>query len=175
MIRPLVTSRLTLIPCPAEVANAAYSPQRTMEAILGAKLDTEWLEDEGRSLLTYYAGQINFDPMILGWGLWLIMHTADKVVFGSAGYKGKPNVNGMVEIGYGISPKYRRQGYTFEAAQALVNWAFAQPEVRYITAESLTDNWGSIRILEKLGMRRIGVQGSYIKWELWPGSEADEQ
>jgi ribosomal-protein-alanine N-acetyltransferase len=103
---------------------------------------------------------------MLGWGLWLIMHNADRMVFGSAGFKGKPDENGRVEIGYGISPTYRRQGYTFEAAQGLVNWGFQHPEVKHIIAECLPENIGSKRILEKLGMTNLGIQGGYLKWTL---------
>jgi [ribosomal protein S5]-alanine N-acetyltransferase len=175
MVQPLTTQRLTLIPCSIEVANAAYGSKRHLESLVGARLESTWLDDDGRGLLSYYAGQMNYDPAMLGWGLWLIQHSAQGIVFGSIGFKGKPNADGMVEIGYGIAPPYRRQGYTFEAARALVNWAFAQPGVAYITAECLLDNYGSARILEKLGMRRTGVQGSYIKWELKPTAEDDEQ
>jgi len=89
-----------------------------------------------------------------------------QLVFGSAGFKGKPDEDGEIEIGYGISPHYRRQGYTFEAASALKDWAFAHPEVRQLNAECLPDNVGSARILQKLGMTNLGIRGGYIRWKL---------
>jgi ribosomal-protein-alanine N-acetyltransferase len=49
---------------------------------------------------------------------------------------------------FGISPT----GFTFEAVQALVNFAFTQPELKRIIAHSLDHHTGSIRILEKLGV-----------------------
>jgi ribosomal-protein-alanine N-acetyltransferase len=35
-----------------------------------------------------------------------------------------------------------------------------------VIAECLPDNVGSIRVLEKLGMQRTGIEGMYIKWKL---------
>ncbi|MDZ4764030.1 MAG: GNAT family N-acetyltransferase [Chloroflexota bacterium] len=165
-IAPLRSARLILMPCPPQVANSAYGGLRQLESLVGARFATDWLDNDGRSLLGYYAHQINHDPTLLGWGLWLIQHAEDRIVIGSAGFKGKPDETGMIEIGYGISQSYRRQGYTFEAARALVDWAFARPDVRRLTAEALYHNVASLRILEKLGMTRTGRMGDYIKWEL---------
>jgi ribosomal-protein-alanine N-acetyltransferase len=137
-----------------------------METLLGAHIASDWLDSEARGLITYYAQWLEHDPTMLGWGLWFLKHRADKVIFGSAGFKGKPDLNGQVEIGYGIGASYRRRGYTYEAAQALVDWAFQQPGVQRVVAECLPDNVGSARILEKLGMLRTGIEGMYIKWKL---------
>lgn len=165
-LAPLKTARLIVMPCPPQVANTAYGGTRQLESLVGAKFATDWLDDDGRGLLSYYASQINHDPTLLGWGLWLIHHVDQRTVIGSAGFKGKPDNTGMVEIGYGISATFRRQGYTFEAARALVDWAFAQPNVQRVTAEALYHNLGSLRILEKLGMTRTGRLGDYIRWEV---------
>ncbi|MCC6801564.1 MAG: GNAT family N-acetyltransferase [Anaerolineae bacterium] len=162
----ITTQRLTLTACPLQVARAASGGRRQIETLVGARIDERWLDDDGRGLLSYYDYQLREDPTMLGWGLWLIMHTREQVVFGSAGFKGKPDRDGSIEIGYGISPNYRLQGYTFETARALVDWAFAHPEVNRVNAECLPDNTGSARILEKLGMTRLGFLGGYIKWTL---------
>lgn len=160
------TERLDIFPCPPQVGRATYGGKRQMETVLGAQVMSDWLDGEARGLITYYSQWLEQDPSLMGYGLWLLKHRADKVIFGSAGFKGKPDIAGQIEIGYGISATYRRKGYTFEAAQALVNWAFQQPTVRRVIAECLPDNAGSIRILEKLGMTRTGIQGMYIKWKL---------
>lgn len=165
-VPPIRTARLILTPCPAPVANSAYGGVRQLESLVGARFAIDWLDHDGRALLSYYAHQINHDPTLLGWGLWLIQLAETRVVIGSAGFKGQPDKTGMVEIGYGISESYRRRGYTFEAARALVDWAFARADVRRVTAEALYYNVGSLRILEKLGMKRTGRMGDYIKWEV---------
>jgi ribosomal-protein-alanine N-acetyltransferase len=166
MTPQIFTERLTLTACPLQVARAASGGKRQLETLIGAHVDEHWLDEDGRGLLSYYDYQLRDDPGMMGWGLWLIMHTAERVVFGSAGFKGKPDEDGEVEIGYGISPRYRRQGYTFEAAQSLIAWGFSHPEVKRINAECLPANLGSKRILEKLGMTNLGIRGGYLKWKL---------
>jgi ribosomal-protein-alanine N-acetyltransferase len=165
-VSPLQAERLTLYPCSAQIANLAYSGRRMMESLLNAHFLPDWLDDDGRALLSHYARQINLDPTMIGWGLWLIIVREQRCVIGSAGFKGKPSPDGAIEIGYGIAPSFRRQGYAFEAARALTQWAFAQPGVRRLTAEALYYNIGSIRILQKLGMRCTHHSGQYTKWEL---------
>ncbi len=167
----LQTDRLDLVAGSEQAAQAAKGGIRQLESIIGVKVAQPWFEEEGSALMTYYAYLITANPNMIGYGLWLIIERADKTMIGTAGFKGLPDDNGMIEIGYGIDAHYRRQGYTFEAARALIDWAFTQPGVRVVTAECLTNNLGSIRVLEKLGMERTGIVGSYIKWRL-PKPEA---
>jgi ribosomal-protein-alanine N-acetyltransferase len=162
----LRTERLDVIACPERVAVGAYAGVRQLETLVGAKIARDWLADEGRGLLNYYWHFIRDDSSALGYGLWLLIHRADQRLFGTAGFKGKPNADGEIEIGYGIDKAYRRQGYTYEAARALCDWAFQQPDVRVILAECLENNIGSVRVLEKLGMRRVNTAGAYIHWRL---------
>ena len=166
MALQMKTERLTLTACPLQVARAANGGKRHLEALIGAHVDDHWLDEDGRGLLSYYDYQLREDPTMIGWGLWLIEHSERRIVFGSAGFKGKPDEEGEIEIGYGISPNFRRQGYTFEAARALVDWAFAFPDVKILVAECLPNNAGSARILEKLGMTNLGIRGGYIRWKL---------
>ncbi len=160
------TPRLTLIPCPPQMAEAAGAGRRQIESRIGAHIDPVWLEEDGRGLLSYYAWQLREDSAVAGFGLWLMLLRSPRTVIGSLGFKGKPDRRGCIEIGYGIAPSYRRQGYTYEAVSALVEWAFRQPDVLTITAECLPDNEGSRRILQKLGMTNNGMQGVYLNWSL---------
>lgn len=166
MFQQLETERLVLKVCPPQAARVALGGRRQLESLLGVRLADHWLTPEVQGLLGYYGMMLEQDPSHSGWGLWLMTLRAEPVIFGSIGYKGKPNQDGMVEIGYGIAEGYRRQGYTSEAARALVAWAFTHPIVKTITAECLTDNIASIRVLEKLGMQRTGEVSGYLKWKL---------
>ena len=72
---------------------------------------------------------------------------------GLLGFKGLPDPTGQVEIGYGIDPKYQRQGYTTEGVRALVVWAFQDPRCKAIIAPNTAkDNPASNRVLAKVGM-----------------------
>ncbi len=67
------------------------------------------------------------------------------------------------EIGYILDPAYAGQGYATEIARALLRIAFEDAGVRRVTAGCYADNIGSVRVLEKVGMRReqYGVQDSW--------------
>jgi len=99
-----------------------------------------------------------------------IIERAELVAVGGMGLKGAPDENGAVEIGYGVNPSYQNRGYATEIARGLVAWALAQPGVRRVTAECLEDNAGSIRVLEKVGFRRVGRrmdgEGPLLLWEI---------
>lgn len=55
------------------------------------------------------------------WWAYMILHKKDKSLIGIGGYKGEPDSQGVVEIGYGIAPAYRGKGYATEAALALIH------------------------------------------------------
>jgi len=58
------------------------------------------------------------------------------------------------EIGWVISPPYQRHGYATEAAAAVVRHGFQTLGLQRIVAACDSRNLASIRVMEKLGMRR---------------------
>ena len=68
-------------------------------------------------------------------------------------------LNGVAEIGYGISEEYQNQGYATEAVGAAVKWALKQSGVKQIEAETEPDNNASRRVLEKCGFIPTGTIG----------------
>lgn len=162
----LKTLRLDLIPCSLSVAQAAVSDKSQVEKLLGVQVPDDWHTCEGQDFLPQYAQMLINDPSQLGWGVWLMIHTAEQTLIGDLGFGGKPHQEGSVEIGYEVLPKYRNQGYAFEGAKALVDWASNQPNLKRIVAYSPYDNVASIRILEKLGMQQIEKYKNFFKWEL---------
>ncbi|RMF76517.1 MAG: N-acetyltransferase [Chloroflexi bacterium] len=168
-ILELQSDRLRLIACPLQVAEFALHHAPTITTLLGIKVSQEWPLDEVKNFITWYGEQLAKDKMLLGWGLWLMVHRADNVIIGDVGFKGRPGKDGTIDIGYSIVPSYRRQGYTIEAASRLMAWALQQPRVRRVTARCLQNNFGSIRVLEKLGMRRVSHEAEWVYWELLNG------
>jgi RimJ/RimL family protein N-acetyltransferase len=79
---------------------------------------------------------------------WLIVIKREEVGVGLAGFKGSPDQNGSVEIGYGLVETYRGKRYMSEAVQALIGWAFLHSECNKVTAtDVLTDNYASQKTL----------------------------
>ena len=67
--------------------------------------------------------------------------------------------DGIAEIGYGINDEYQRQGYASEAVKAVSEWAFQQPDVTALEAETDDENIVSKRVLEKCGFVPNGIIG----------------
>jgi len=94
------------------------------------------------------------------------------LVVGSACFKNMPqHENGMVEIGYGIAPACRHQGYATAAVAALVKEAFLHPEVKAVTADTSELNAFSAKVLMKNGFVRVGQRydeedGAVDEWRL---------
>ena len=97
---------------------------------------------------------------------WLIVLKEKQVGIGLVGFKGAPQEPGQVEIGYGISQSYRSLGYTTEAVQALIAWAFQQQNCCTVVAETLKSNMASVRVLEKVGMHVFDETGEMLGWRI---------
>lgn len=72
-------------------------------------------------------------------------------VIGDAGWHGRPDAQGAVEVGFGLAAPSRGQGLGSETALAIRDWALAQPGVRTVLAEALEVNEPSRRALERAG------------------------
>lgn len=107
------------------------------------------------------------DPWTFGFAI--VLRTENTVI-GSAGYKGPPGADRVVEIAYGIAPAYQGRGYATEAALALVAAAFATGRVAVVRAHTLPTPNASTRVLEKCGFRCTGgvidpEDGMVWRWE----------
>ena len=69
------------------------------------------------------------------------------------------SADGIAEIGYGISEKYQNNGYATEAVKAVLDWAFAHPDIAVVEAETDSGNTASKRVLEKCGFALNGSIG----------------
>lgn len=144
---------------------------------LGEQLDAvvtgEWppeLLDEGP--IRYTLEKLNHDPEHAGWWMWYIILAGDddsrRTLIGTVGYKGPPDENGMIEVGYGILPEFLCKGYATEATKALIERAFAIDEVTRAIAETLPELAPSIRVMEKCGMQFVGEgsEDGVIRYEV---------
>lgn len=148
-MKKLETERLEILPCTADSIPLLQSQRYNN----GPEIDCHL-----RELLK--------DPSLYTWGSWLIIRKSDSQVIGDAGFKGKPDDQRRVEVGYGLLEHYRGRGYATEAMTALIEWALADEEVEKVIAETNRDNQASIRVLEKVNMTRIREMNAFIQWEI---------
>src|SRR5262249_43365224 len=90
------------------------------------------------------------------WRIRVVVERVTGTVVGSVNLKGPPDEEGDIEIGWGITQGWRRRGYAFEAASAVMHWAMSQPGVTSVTAIIADDNFISQHLAAKLGLARTG-------------------
>lgn len=94
---------------------------------------------------------------------WAILRKSDGKLIGSAELRIDDH---KAEIGYLIARSLWGQGYASEAARALVDWAFAQPDIFRVWATCDAENLASARVLEKAG---LVFEGRIQRWLRRPG------
>ena len=60
----------------------------------------------------------------------------------------------QAQIGFTFSPAYQKQGYATEAVMGLLDYLFSEMRLHRVTATCDIENEASVRLLERLGMRR---------------------
>jgi [ribosomal protein S5]-alanine N-acetyltransferase len=161
----LETPRLKLLPFTLELKKVTLSQRARLPEMLGVAVPDSWPGADMLEALPHFIEAMEQGPLGLVWD-GIILHKADRVAIGGIGFHGPPDEAGKVEIGYNIIPAYEGQGHATEMARRVIEWAFQTPSIEVITAECLDDNSGSIRVLEKVGMRRLATEGQMLKWEL---------
>ncbi|MGK5739851.1 GNAT family N-acetyltransferase [Micromonospora sp. URMC 103] len=101
-------------------------------------------------------------------GFYRITRTADGQAIGGIGFKGQPK-DGSVEVGYGLAPSARGNGYAAEAVIALLTVA-GDHGLDRVVADTDRGNIASQRTLERAGFRRLRSEGGLYYYELILGS-----
>lgn len=141
-----------------------------MEAILkGAtedfdyQLAAEWPLDVYKQFFNYKIERFRKYPHENEWE-GVIIDKQEQLIVGDMGFKGGPDQEGIIDLGYSIVPSYQGRGYATEMGKAMVEWAEANPNVKKIVATCDPDNLASIRVLEKIGFKRTKQTEESIFW-----------
>ncbi|QUG41913.1 GNAT family N-acetyltransferase [Psychrobacillus sp. INOP01] len=65
--------------------------------------------------------------------------------------------------GFTLDKEYNGKGYTTEALQLIVDFAFRELKLHRIEAGAMPDNIASIRVLEKAGFKKEGIAKENLK------------
>jgi [ribosomal protein S5]-alanine N-acetyltransferase len=65
--------------------------------------------------------------------------------------------------GFTLDKEYNAMGYTTEALQLVVDFAFRELKLHRIEAGAMPDNLASIRVLEKVGFKKEGIAKENLK------------
>lgn len=90
-----------------------------------------------------------------GYGLWLVFPARDSQrPVGFAGFlRSEEETPALI---YGVHPDFCGRGYATEAASAVLSYAFEELALSRVKADVDEPNAASVRVLEKLCMRRTG-------------------
>jgi ribosomal-protein-alanine N-acetyltransferase len=171
----LNTPRLELITTTLEIVETDLHRRDELPALINAEIGEDWpppLVDV--AAMEYLKNSLRSDPELGGWTAWYWILREPRTLIGMSGFKSRP-VNGRVELGYGVLPKYQRRGFASEVVGAMADWAFAQG-VDYVFAETLPELIASQRVLVKTGFQFVG-EGSepgVIRFERKRNSSLEE-
>ena len=164
--QPIHTQRLILIPFTLETSHALFVGDKSILIRYNLNPTPYWPDQESMDTLPRIIKRLEQLQEPTGFESWMIVLKHNATVIGDAGFKGAPNQEGIVDIGYSIIEQEQQRGYGIETARALVEWAFRHPQVKAVTASCLLENAASTRLLEKLGMQEVNRDEEMIYWRI---------
>jgi [ribosomal protein S5]-alanine N-acetyltransferase len=146
-----------LIPVSPEIAEVELSDPARFPDMLDARVPTSWPPEILSDARPLFRDLLREDPSRTGWIGWyaILVTEGERVLVGSAGFTGPPDAGGTVETGYSMLPEYQGRGFATEMVRALCAWAFVQPHVTTVVAETTWSNAASMNVLEKCGFNRV--------------------
>lgn len=163
----LTSKNIKLIPCDDTIFDAIKMGDDVLAQVIGANVPKKWTEF--RDAFTPAYRRWKEHPPLRDWWTYLIVHLPDNQLIGSCGYKGEPDINGTVEIGYEIKSSYRNQGFGKEVARILTENALHSRMVKRIIAHTLPFENASTSVLRSTGFTMIeevkdDAEGLVWKW-----------
>lgn len=105
------------------------------------------------------------------WYQLLIAHKETKDVIGDIGIHFLGSENLQVELGITLNTSFQRQGYASEALKGVISFLFNDLNKHRITASIDPDNTDSIKLMERIGLRK---EGHFVKSLFWKNNWVDD-
>lgn len=163
----LITGRTILFPITVDIIDAIIKQTQELK-INEYHYNEEWPEADLREAFPVFRELLESNGTD-GFNLWLIAEKESRLIIGSAGYMGKPDNEGIIEIGFGIIPGKRGNGFCSESVRALLKWGLCRNGVHTIIARCEKSNTASQKTIARLGFKFIGTDDGLMKWELKNG------
>lgn len=153
----MLERRVKLINCTEDILKLLLQGDTYLANSLNLNIPKEWNES-GNEIFQYSLDQLEEEPNSEKWLSYLPVEIETRTLLGSCGYKGLPNTNGIVEIGYEVAKDYRNKGFATEFVEILVNNAFEYYEVIEIQAHTLAQENASVQVLKKCRFQFVKEQ-----------------
>ena len=144
----------------------------SLAQLLQAEVPSNWptpmYDADARS---HFRALMREKPESYGWTVWYILLFQDagpRTLVGAVGAIAPPSDGGTIEVGYSILEQFFGRGYATEALRGFLNWAWQQPGLHKVIADTYPHLAASIRVLEKNGFVRCGAGAEVgaIRFEL---------
>lgn len=165
----MTTSGVRLVPATVDYLNLEEISGSALASALAVANPPSWPpEENGPEIREWFRRELRAAPENAEWYAWYVIGMVDGVetLAGTCGYKGPPNGDGMVEIGYSIVPELRRRGFAAAAVRLLCEQA-RRRGVSIVLADTLPALVASQGVLIKTGFRRIGNVQDPDEGEVW--------
>ncbi|MDP1663188.1 MAG: GNAT family N-acetyltransferase [Phycisphaerales bacterium] len=156
----ITTPRLLLVPATEARLRACLLTHSEFAAATGWHIPSDWPArhwDEGA--VNWLLNRIAEAPETATWGARFVLLPLGRAttLIGTVGVYGPPDVDGTVEIGYGIVGHLHRRGYGSEAAAGFIHWLWLDPAVKTIIAHTLPADPASSGVLRRNGFTAAGI------------------
>lgn len=103
--------------------------------------------DEAKEFLENYQ-----DYKLNGYGRWAVINKENNRFIGWCGLK-LDTKKGETDIGFRFFEEEWNKGYATESAKACLNYGFKKLKLKRIIGRAMKENIGSIKVLEKIGLK----------------------
>jgi len=155
----IFTTRIELVSLsPAFLDNLLGGRNFIAEGMGGFPLPSGWPDEESLRVLKMRFDQMRSEPDTQPWLVRaMVLREGGRAMAGHIGFHGPP-ADDMLELGYTVFPRYRRQGLATEAAQAMMDWASTQAPIQRFRASIAPGNEASLAMAAKMGFEQVGEQ-----------------
>jgi [ribosomal protein S5]-alanine N-acetyltransferase len=169
----ITSERLRLIPLTVEHLHLWAQSRATLEQHLGLELSNFELNADPAFIEEFNAhGPLKILSLVephaerYEWyTLWQIVHREQNLYIGGIGMNGIDE-NGQGMLGYYIDKKFEGQGLTTEALGCLLAWAWQNPDLKSVVADTLIAGIASQKVLQKNGFVLEGEVEEGLRWVL---------
>ena len=158
----LRTPRLEIVAASLPLIETEAQDAVKLAATLNAEIEDWPPPGNDENSLRWSVEKLRAHPEHAGFHIWYVIFLEDhhRKLVGLVAFKGPPDQQGTIESGYSIVERYQRQGIGTEATRAIMRWAFEDPRVKQITAETFPELQASIKVMKGCGMTFLGASSS---------------
>lgn len=136
---------------PSAFAALVAGDSATAERLIGLPIPAAFAE--AIDIWRYMTELVAADPLNASWLMQAVID--NDAIVGNAGFKGAPT-EGVVELGYRITPERRRLGIAGAAVSLLLDEARQHRDVDAVIARISPDNLASVGVVTKAGFIQVG-------------------